>query len=176
MTEETGTLCEKCNHYIQLGDFPFCPHEPTHAMIVRDEIPGGMWLENYGPKPIKVHSHTERRQVMTERGLIEKDVFCPFPGTDKDPQGIPNPKGYVDAKTLENGAILLTRQRQIDALRRVHEEPDLSGVIRGSFNISGTNRDAIAVQSGDARRSSRIGRRIIKDGSSVDTSRDARDR
>lgn len=148
--EENTTLCEKCNHYIQMGEHPFCPHEPTHAMIIRDEIPGGMWLENYGPKPIKVYSHTERRLVMNKQGLIEKDVFCPFPGTDKDPQGIPNPAGYVDKQTLENGRILLTRGRK---------DPEPADVPVRQFNITGTNRDAIAVQAGEPRRSARIGRR-----------------
>jgi hypothetical protein len=81
--------------------------------IQRDEIPGGITLENYGPNPVTFYSHSERRKYMEAHGLREKEKFCPMPGTDVDPQGIPNPRGYVDAKTLENGAILLTRQREV---------------------------------------------------------------
>lgn len=83
-------------------------------MIERDEIPGGMVCENYGPTPVTFYSHSERRKYMGAHGLREKETFCPMPGTDRDPQGIPNPKGYVDPKTLENAAVLLTRQRGVD--------------------------------------------------------------
>lgn len=105
-------ICSKCGVGIGISDWPFCPHGATKTvMIERDEIPGGLTVENYGRDPITFYSHTERRKYMKAHGLTEKERFSPFPGTDKDPQGIPNPAGYVDPKTRENARVLLTRQR-----------------------------------------------------------------
>lgn len=69
-------------------------------------------VENYGPHPIRFDSHTERRKYMAEHGLREKEQWAPMPGTDKDPQGIPNPKGFIDAKTMDNARVLLSRGRR----------------------------------------------------------------
>lgn len=101
--------CSKCEHIMVPGDYPFCPHGVGMHAVARDEIPGGITLENYGPNPITFYSHSERRRHMKEHGLQEKEKFCPFPGTDKDPQGIPNPMGYLDKQTLENARILVSR-------------------------------------------------------------------
>jgi hypothetical protein len=153
-----GTFCGKCGVHITEGMWPFCPHpfRTGHVQIERDEIPGGMTCENYGPQPVTFYSHSERRAYMQAHGLIEKEKFCPMPGTDIDPQGIPNPKGYVDAQTLENGRVLLLRQQGPQA-----EEWDArkAGVLVGEFNIVATERDAKAFESGDVRRQARIGRR-----------------
>ena len=107
--------CDRCGQAYGIGEYPFCPHGLQGGGPVHDEIPGGMWLENYGPVPIKVYSHTERRKIMAERGLQERETFAPFPGTDKDPQGIPNPKGFMDPKTLENAKTLILRQQGVKA-------------------------------------------------------------
>lgn len=181
MSEET--ICEKCEHVLQPGDWPFCPHPQSRGvMITRDEIPGGMVLENYGPEPITVHSHGERLRIMKERGLDPKEKFSPFPGTDKDPQGIPNPEAYRD---LAGARSLMLRpymkhvpfdaspeeigeaERQLMASGML---PDTGGAIPESApdvivnHFSGhlTHRDAIAVASphGDKRRQSRVGRRM----------------
>jgi hypothetical protein len=112
-------------------------------------------LENYGPKPIRFDSHSERRRYMAENGLREKEKFCPLPGTDKDPAGIPNPKGYMDPQTLENARVLISRNGK-------GKEPDpnqTEGVLVDFFSSTITSRDAIALQNGDNRRLSRIHRR-----------------
>lgn len=122
------TICEKCGVRIS-GEgpespqkWPFCPHGVLHsAMIVTDEIPGGMVFENYGKDPVKFYSHSERRRYMKEHGLRELDKFCPMPGTDIDPQGIPNPKGYMDPQTLENARILIERA-QLGKRNRLHSD------------------------------------------------------
>ncbi len=102
--------CTRCGSAVGPGEYPFCPHGRVDAaMIVRDEIPGGIVCENYGPEPIRFYSHSERRKYMAAHGLIEKERFSPMPGTDKDPAGIPNPAGYVDPQTLENARVLLSR-------------------------------------------------------------------
>jgi hypothetical protein len=148
--------CGKCQR--QVGDWPQCDHTRGNYTNFRDEIPGGIVLENYGAKPIRFDSHSERRAYMDKHFLNEKEKFCPFPGTDKDPMGIPNPAGYMDKQTMENAKILICRAQG-------QKSDSVEGVIRGEFNMTGTQRDAIAVQSGDKRRSSRIGRRIKASGS-----------
>jgi hypothetical protein len=86
-----------------------------------------MVLENYGQQPTKVYSHTERKQLMLKNGLELKERFCPTPGTDIDPAGIPNPKGYMDPQTLANAAALLSRNGRST---RSEPEPDHVGNIR----------------------------------------------
>lgn len=98
--------------------------------IARDEIPGGMWVENYGPDPVKVYSHSERRRLLKQIRydkttgqpyvLTEKENFAPMPGTDKDAAGIPNPIGYRDlsaaAIIARNGRASLDPDETVDSL------------------------------------------------------------
>lgn len=151
------TICEKCGVTVTLGMWPFCPHPLTEqgVAIQQDEIPGGLTVENYGPHPITFYSHSERRRYMEAHGLREREKFCPMPGTDIDPQGIPNPKGYMDAQTLKNGAELLTRSRGPEK----EWDPVEAGVLKDLQVGTITERDAAAITSGDARRQSRFHRR-----------------
>lgn len=110
----TTNCCMACGKLRVTGDWPKCPHgrvisDETRATVFQDSIPGGMVLENYGPQPVTVYSHTERRQLMARSGLELRERFSPTPGTDIDPAGIPNPKGYVDPYTLEAGKALILR-------------------------------------------------------------------
>ena len=112
------TQCPKCSHEIELGEHPFCPHGRGIGTAVPDSIVGGMWLENYGPNPIKVYSHSERRKIMNTVQydkttgqpyiLTERETFAPLPGTDRDAQGIPNPNGY---RALDAAAIIARNGR-----------------------------------------------------------------
>jgi hypothetical protein len=128
----------------------------------RDDIPGGITLENYGKDPVTFYSHTERRAYMQKHGLFEKEKFCPFPGTDKDPQGIPNPKGYIDPYTLENARILVERQQLAGGKK---EEFDPSTVLTHlqTGDISEADVVAISHPQGDRRRQSRFHRRMTRD-------------
>src|SRR5262245_3070567 len=76
-------LCKPCDKDVRLDGVNM--DRPTPF---RDEIPGGIELENYGAKPMTFYSHSERRAYMEKAGLREKEKFAPFPGTDKDPAGI----------------------------------------------------------------------------------------
>lgn len=157
MVGEDGiTYCDRCGQPLSLGDYPFCPHERGAAAITQDGIPGGLVVENYGPNPIRFDSHSDRRAYMKAHGLQEKEKFCPLPGTDIDPAGIPNPKGFMDPQTLANAKELICRNGQATA------EDSVEGVIRGEFSGAMTERDAVAVGTGDVRRSSRLGRRIAR--------------
>lgn len=101
--------CEVCGEALAIGSWPFCPHGRSHVAMHHDDIPGGMVLENLGPTPVTVYSHSERERIMKERGLELKEKWCPMPGTDKDPAGVMNPLGYVDAYTLACGAEIIAR-------------------------------------------------------------------
>lgn len=159
-------VCKNCGNptrtviYQKSGD-GFCPDchrlatESEHSSAVfRDDIPGGIVVENYGPHPIRFDSHSERRHYMAEHGLREREKFSPMPGTDIDPQGIPNPKGYLDPYTLESAAILLSRNG-----RKASEE-DAPSLIHSTFTGQMEHRDAVAVaEGGDKARQSRMHRR-----------------
>lgn len=138
-----------------MGDHPFCPHGQSHTAHFRDEIPGGVILENYGKEPMRFDSHSERKRWMGTHGLQEKEKWAPFPGTDKDPAGIPNPLGYVDPQTLANAKALICR----NGGGKTEDDPVKSGLITGQFNLTGTGRDALAVATGEPHRSARVGRR-----------------
>lgn len=61
--------CDKCGKEVRVGDWFACPHERGVSAIERDEIPGGMVVENGFPEPITVYSHSEHRRLLAERGM-----------------------------------------------------------------------------------------------------------
>jgi len=63
--------CEQCGQIVHVGDWPYCPHQRGTFTVVADAIPGGLVINNLGPKPVKVFSHAERRAIMRARGLRE---------------------------------------------------------------------------------------------------------
>lgn len=145
---ENGDLwCRACIREDDLSK----PYAPA---VFRDEIPGGQVFENYGRDPIKFYSHSERRLYMKQHGLHERETFAPMPGTDKDPQGIPNPKGYVDEYTLNAAAELIKRNGGAKG-----NDADTSNLMKGQFGGVLSDRDARAMVGGDPVRQSRLHRR-----------------
>lgn len=51
--------------------------------MIADEIPGGMWIENLGPKPVKVYSKSQLRHEAEMRGLSQHVKHVGEPGSDK---------------------------------------------------------------------------------------------
>lgn len=148
------TVCEKCGKELVEGDWPFCPHPKRErdVSINGDEIVGGVTLENWGPNPVTFYSKTEMRRYAKEKGIVIREKFSPAPGTDVDPAGIPNPKGYMDAATLANAAVLVTRTSKV----KVEETPDVDvTVIQGELE-GHTLGDVLA---GDTKAQSRLHRR-----------------
>lgn len=103
-----ATICDRCGHEIKIGEYPFCPHGFGAGNRIHDDIPGGVWLENYGPDPIKVYSHTERRRIMKERGLEEFVRHTPIPGTNRSPHTI-DFGAMIDPQTMRNAEELVKR-------------------------------------------------------------------
>lgn len=139
INEQGEVCCDSCGRVLQVGDHPFCPHGHGEATIARDEIPGGMTVENYGPQPITFYSHSERRAYMKANGLSERERFSPTPGTDIDPAGIPNPKGYVDDYTRNAGAALILRQQG-----SVPAEPEYDPVAAGELILFNETRGTLS--------------------------------
>jgi hypothetical protein len=81
---------------------------------------------------------------MAAHGLIEKEKFCPMPGTDKDPQGIPNPAGYMDAYTLASNSELLARNGQ----GAEEWDGEKAGVLTGIFSDTVADADQMAAALG----------------------------
>lgn len=53
------------------------------ANMIGDDIPGGMWVENLGPEPVKVYSKSQLRHEAEMRGLVQSVRHVGEPGTDK---------------------------------------------------------------------------------------------
>lgn len=120
--------------YSQRDDLLLCPDcvlplrrfwsVSSDKRAAEDAIPGGLWLENYGPHPIKVYSHTERRRLlkvgMDGKTRRDKTTGKPYqlaemvrhvgvPGSDRSPHTVDWSKGSIDAVTLENARVLVSR-------------------------------------------------------------------
>lgn len=72
---------------------PPCPQcgQPTERLWVSsarvngDEIPGGVWIENLGPRPLYFESKSEIAREAKRRGLEPMVRHVPVPGSDKSP-------------------------------------------------------------------------------------------
>lgn len=172
------TLCERCLKPVENPEehgLGLCPLENRRqaTVIFQDEIPGGQTYENYGPQPVTFYSHSERRAYMAAHGLAEAERWCPTPGTDKDPAGIPNPKAYIDPQTMENAKVLLSRVKRTRAeMEREVEEAMERAVVRPFVLVDG-GKDAQAIVNGDARRASRFFRRTVNGDMDAGRGRDA---
>lgn len=116
---DTLILCPDCT--VPLARFWSVSSDKRAA---EDNIPGGVWLENYGPHPVKVYSHTERRKLLKvgADGKVRRDKTTgrPYqlaemvrhigvPGSDRSPNTVDWSKGSIDAVTLENARVLVSR-------------------------------------------------------------------
>ena len=96
--------CEKCGEALAIGAWPFCPHPVGANTVHQDEIPGGMWVENGFPHPMKFYSHSEHRAALAARGM---EIVAKHAGEHE--RHLLKWDAAMDAKTLENAAILVSR-------------------------------------------------------------------
>lgn len=97
------TTCARCGATLQIADYPFCPHGRSALAAHGDDIPGGMYFENGLPEGRYFYSHQEHEAAVRANGC------------EIAPHWVPNDKHLVnwaagiDAKTLENARVLLSR-------------------------------------------------------------------
>jgi len=103
------TLCEKCGHLMQMGEWPFCPHGFGSHTAIGDEM--DELIENNGTRfAIRFTSKQMLREHTRAHGLEPFVRHRPLPGSDKSPHTVDWSKGSIDAQTLENARVLLSRQ------------------------------------------------------------------
>jgi len=62
--------CDKCQHEIAVGKWPFCPHQVAKGLeYFEDAVPGGFVVENGFDQPTKFYSRSEHRAALAKRGL-----------------------------------------------------------------------------------------------------------
>lgn len=65
--------CEKCSHEMQIGEFPFCPHEHQANSVIGDDIPGGILIEhgicNADGSPKRYYTKSSMTKAAKAKGL-----------------------------------------------------------------------------------------------------------
>lgn len=65
--------CEKCGHEMQVGEFPFCPHEVGANGAIGDDIPGGLLIEHGichpGGEPKRYYTKSSIYKAAKAKGL-----------------------------------------------------------------------------------------------------------
>lgn len=106
---EQAERCPKCDAILVLGSWPFCPHGIGHSNVNGDEIPGGMWQENGFRHPRQFFYKSDLKRALAAEGKEMTVRHVTIPGTDKSPFTTDWSKGSIDAQTLENARILMSR-------------------------------------------------------------------
>ena len=96
--------CETCGRTLEVGSWPWCPHDPTggHAIQTNESFIGGLTIENLGHEPVTVYSREEFKEQMVAHGCEQRIKHVPG---DKYLTNWDVPSAY----TLECARILLTR-------------------------------------------------------------------
>lgn len=96
--------CDACGRELKIGDYPFCPHGSGTNNVIQDEIPGGQWFENGFKHPRKFYSHSAHRAALAAEG---KEIVVRHAGEHE--RHVTKWDAVIDAKTLENVRVLLSR-------------------------------------------------------------------
>lgn len=92
--EQRCTACEwTAEIWAQPFENPPCPScngvterlWTASAAVVGDELPGGQWIENLGPQPIRFDSKKDIVRYAKAHGMEPFVRHTPIPGTDKSP-------------------------------------------------------------------------------------------
>ena len=97
-------VCVRCGQPFSVGDWPWCPHGHTSHSVIDDTITGGQVIENLGDAPMTFHSKKAIRDEADRRGLRIRDQWA-----GPHDQYLSNWGAMIDAQTLENAKILLSR-------------------------------------------------------------------
>ena len=106
--------CDVCKQVVELGSWPWCPHERGSNAIEPDDVPGGFVVENGFPEEVRFYSHSAHRAALAARGL---EIRAKYAGEhDKHLKRWDAPT----AKSLEDARVLLERGTQARDARREH--------------------------------------------------------
>lgn len=121
------TLCDHCGIELTTGMWPFCPHgQSANAIQTNERFIGGVTIENLGDQPVTVYSREEFQAAMDRAGVEQRIKYVPG---DKH---LTDWTGAIDAKTLENAAILVARQGEIKT--KLHDPAALK-TYQGSVRV-----------------------------------------
>lgn len=80
-------ICESCGKELEVGGWPYCPHDKVSHNVITDEIPGGVWIRhgicNEDGTPRKYYSKSEMVAEAKRRGLVNLVEHVPEHGSDK---------------------------------------------------------------------------------------------
>lgn len=77
--------CDKCQHELQIGDFPFCPHGKQANSVIGDEIDVTIrnGLCHPDGTPQRFTSRAELKREEKKRGMENHVVHIGSKGSDK---------------------------------------------------------------------------------------------
>lgn len=68
----TKNACDRCGVELQVGQWPWCPHEDARNF---GEAPLEPYVDhNLGPEPVEIRTRGERRAIMSKAHLDYHDV------------------------------------------------------------------------------------------------------
>jgi len=113
--------CDTCGRDLAVGDWPYCPHGRGMFFAEQDEIPGGQVFENGFDTPQVFYSHSEHRRALKERGC---QIAAKWAGPlDRH---LINWAAGMDAQTLENARVLVSRGVRVDAPEPFQKDADIT--------------------------------------------------
>jgi hypothetical protein len=96
--------CEKCNAELRIGDYPFCPHGRFSGAAHPDDVPGGFTVENGFSEPRTFYSKKAHLEALDREGNMLMPIYR------ENDKVLINWAAGIDAKTMENAAVLMTRR------------------------------------------------------------------
>lgn len=77
--------CDKCDHEMQIGEYPFCPHDKQANSVIGDEIDITVrhGLVHEDGTPIHFTSRQEWQRMQKRSGWENHVEHIPTPGSDK---------------------------------------------------------------------------------------------
>ena len=104
-------LCTVCGLPIEVGDYPCItvarPHQRGINGAIGDEC--DIWQENGFRHPRHFSHKSELTRALAAVGKEITVRHRPLPGTDKSPFTTDWSKGSIDAQTLDNARVLMSR-------------------------------------------------------------------
>ena len=101
---DTRETCSTCQRSYTIGEWPFCPHGRGAAPVIADSIIGGQVIETLDHEEMTFYSQKAIRDAADQRGLRLKDEWA-----GPHDRHLTNWAAAIDAQTLENARVLVTR-------------------------------------------------------------------